>query len=58
MKLSEARNIKIGDKVVLKQFVGEYEITNIDKSRTTEKVICFWSYNRTFNHKDIEKIVK
>ncbi len=57
MKLSTAKNIKVGDIVTVKYLGGEYKITQIDESRTTDKIIHFWSYNQTFNNKDIDKIV-
>jgi len=57
MKLSEAKKIKLGDFVTLKTSTGEYEITDIDKSLTTNSHIRFWSFNNIFDHKQIEKSV-
>ena len=57
MKLLDAKKLKIGDIVILKDYTEEYEITDIDKSLTTKTKLYFWSFNKIFNHKQIENVI-
>lgn len=51
--IDQAKEIRVGDIVILETHQGLYEITEIDRSKIVDGKICFRAGNISFEHKEV-----
>lgn len=59
MTIKDAKKLKAGDKVIVKQYTEHFTVAKIDGSLSNDKQVYFWTdTGELFGHKEVEKIVR
>lgn len=59
MIIKDARKLKSGDKVIVKQYSQQFIIEKINHDLSNDRRLVFMtSTGRLFSHKDIDKVIK